>query len=207
MFSRITRTAAAATFGLALLGAASASNATIYNISATNSGIDITLAAGAYTISWVGVAGGGLYDAWNGNCVSGNCNTGWVENFSAIELPIDPSGNFTVDLFGLGPQQSSALGALQAIQAAANINHGHIDFVGGVGGAFQPDGPIPQPWIVNTGGGSIHLGAGDGTPENNFGGVSLSIVAVPEPSTWAMLITGFGFAGAALRRRRIRTVA
>jgi len=30
---------------------------------------------------------------------------------------------------------------------------------------------------------------------------------VPEPSTWAMMITGFGLAGAALRRRRSPTVA
>ncbi|MBS0504308.1 MAG: PEP-CTERM sorting domain-containing protein [Proteobacteria bacterium] len=30
-------------------------------------------------------------------------------------------------------------------------------------------------------------------------------VAVPEPATWAMMIAGFGFVGAAMRRRR-RTV-
>jgi hypothetical protein len=60
---------------------------------------------------------------------------------------------------------------------------------------------------VNTDGGSIRLRAGDGTPDNNFGGVSLSIVAVPEPATWAMLLTGFAFAGAALRRRRTQAVA
>jgi hypothetical protein len=27
-------------------------------------------------------------------------------------------------------------------------------------------------------------------------------LAVPEPGTWMMLITGFGFVGAAMRRRR-----
>ncbi len=32
-------------------------------------------------------------------------------------------------------------------------------------------------------------------------------VAVPEPSTWAMLIAGFGFVGAAARRRRMASVA
>lgn len=32
--------------------------------------------------------------------------------------------------------------------------------------------------------------------------VSLSVTAVPEPSTWAMLILGFGVVGAAARRRR-----
>lgn len=29
-----------------------------------------------------------------------------------------------------------------------------------------------------------------------------STAAIPEPSTWAMLITGFGLAGVAIRRRR-----
>ena len=32
--------------------------------------------------------------------------------------------------------------------------------------------------------------------------VSGSVAAVPEPATWAMMIAGFGLAGAAMRRRR-----
>jgi hypothetical protein len=32
--------------------------------------------------------------------------------------------------------------------------------------------------------------------------VSLNAAAVPEPAAWGMLIGGFGFAGAAMRRRR-----
>lgn len=32
---------------------------------------------------------------------------------------------------------------------------------------------------------------------------TLSVAAVPEPSTWGLLIAGFGLAGAALRRRRV----
>ena len=31
--------------------------------------------------------------------------------------------------------------------------------------------------------------------------------AVPEPSTWAMMLMGFGAAGAAMRRSRRRTTA
>lgn len=33
--------------------------------------------------------------------------------------------------------------------------------------------------------------------------VSLNISAVPEPMTWAMMVLGFGAAGAAMRRRRV----
>lgn len=43
---------------------------------------------------------------------------------------------------------------------------------------------------------------------DNFAGLDLvSISAVPEPSTWAMMILGIGLAGAALRRRRAQTGA
>jgi hypothetical protein len=34
-----------------------------------------------------------------------------------------------------------------------------------------------------------------------------SLLGVPEPASWAMLIAGFGLTGAAMRRRRRATVA
>lgn len=50
-----------------------------------------------------------------------------------------------------------------------------------------------------------------GQPEQVFGGQSTdftfflpaSITFVPEPASWAMMLSGFGLAGAALRRRRV----
>lgn len=36
---------------------------------------------------------------------------------------------------------------------------------------------------------------------DNTGSVDVTITAVPEPATWAIMIAGFGLAGAALRRR------
>ncbi len=44
-----------------------------------------------------------------------------------------------------------------------------------------------------------------GPPFTLLDGVSLA--EVPEPSSWAMLIAGFGMIGAAARRRRAATVA
>lgn len=35
-----------------------------------------------------------------------------------------------------------------------------------------------------------------------FAGIEDVKAAVPEPATWAMLVMGFGFTGAAIRRRR-----
>jgi hypothetical protein len=207
MISSFARTAAAAVAGLALLGSASVASATIYNISAQNSGIDVTLDAGQYLISWVGTADGGSFNAWNGNCLTGDCAGGWQSTFTTRDAVVPANGNFEIDLFGAGPQQASALASLQAIQSAALINHGVIQVTNFVPGGFTPLAQIPQPWIVQTDGGTIHLSAGDGTPENNFGGVSLRITAVPEPATWMIMIGGFGLVGAALRRRRNPAIA
>lgn len=52
------------------------------------------------------------------------------------------------------------------------------------------------------------VGNGNGTSiwnNNGFEGVVYG--AVPEPASWAMMITGFGLAGAALRRRRVLATA
>ena len=42
---------------------------------------------------------------------------------------------------------------------------------------------------------------------DGFSLVSLSVAAVPEPSTWAMLIVGFGLVGGAMRRKAAPAIA
>jgi hypothetical protein len=42
-------------------------------------------------------------------------------------------------------------------------------------------------------------------PDPVFYRITTSGSAVPEPASWAMLITGFGLTGAVLRRRRMAT--
>lgn len=37
------------------------------------------------------------------------------------------------------------------------------------------------------------------------GGLSFTAAAVPEPASWAMMISGFALVGAAMRRRRVKT--
>ena len=45
--------------------------------------------------------------------------------------------------------------------------------------------------------------AGNGTLDEDSGvGIVVGHEIVPEPSSWAMLITGFGLVGASMRRRR-----
>lgn len=48
---------------------------------------------------------------------------------------------------------------------------------------------------------SIVFGTGD-QDAFEFDGLAASVTAVPEPATWAMMIMGFGAAGAMIRRRR-----
>lgn len=47
-------------------------------------------------------------------------------------------------------------------------------------------------------------GSDDGLGIDNFRAEAVTLGAVPEPSTWMMLIAGFGFIGGALRGRRIK---
>jgi hypothetical protein len=46
-----------------------------------------------------------------------------------------------------------------------------------------------------------------GVTSQYFDNVSLDVTAVPEPTTWAMMIVGFGMTGASLRYRRRRVTA
>lgn len=46
--------------------------------------------------------------------------------------------------------------------------------------------------------------AGSSKPQGSFQGI-LTLSGVPEPSTWAMMTLGLGFAGAAMRTRRRRS--
>jgi hypothetical protein len=41
-----------------------------------------------------------------------------------------------------------------------------------------------------------------GTTYTGRRGTQISVAAIPEPASWAMLIAGFGLTGAVMRRRR-----
>ena len=47
----------------------------------------------------------------------------------------------------------------------------------------------------------------DGSYNNDSTAVNFSLTAVPEPATWALMLTGFGLAGVTLRRRRAAVAA
>ena len=73
-------------------------------------------------------------------------------------------------------------------------------------------GPVPAfaassvyTFQVNTGTAvpsTLYFGVTDGTYSDNGGAFQITISNVPEPSTWALLIVGFGMVGVAARRRK-----
>ena len=102
-------------------------------------------------------------------------------------------------------------GGLAADQVIFNFYEANSVSMGGM----NINGSILAPSaLVTLNGGSV-LGsviadsfssAGTTIGGQGFSGYAPSAGAVPEPSTWAMLILGFGAVGAAMRRRRLATV-
>jgi PEP-CTERM motif len=77
-----------------------------------------------------------------------------------------------------------------------------VNFVVGGLPAYQPSHIYN--FLLNTGTATpkaLHFGVGDGIFSDNGGGFVVTIAGVPEPANWAMMIAGFGLAGAAMRRR------
>lgn len=79
-------------------------------------------------------------------------------------------------------------------------------------GADFPSGTLPLTfagfrWVgtIDAYGGGVTTRRYDKAMLGMFGETEkLGVAAIPEPSTWAMMILGFGFAGAGLRARRLQ---
>ena len=206
----------AAVAALAVLGMASTAGAVIVNIDARSSaGTNFTFGTGTYEVRWIGTAQGGAYDAAFVNCVSliSGCVAGFTNAITVVDNPIKDLSRYDVDVFTTRAVYSTAALSLSAYQTGT-VFHDFVEIVGGVIGPPGTDGPIPRPFLVTASGGeSFTLRVQDGSFRDrtgNSGGVSLDIsrvAAVPEPTTWTMMIAGFGLAGAALRRRTARATA
>lgn len=96
-------------------------------------------------------------------------------DFSSIDL--DGVFAFTAD-FGVGHEPNDSW-TLDTAHIAAGVHTIHVN------GQVFSTGPVGTPRAASYG-----------------GTINVESMAVPEPGTWALMITGFGGAGALLRRRR-----
>ena len=118
----------------------------------------------------------------------------------------------TVSFYWAAAQQSGFTGATteqwqvslgtetQKTAIVSNVDHG---FSGWVKQSFTFT-PTSSSAVLSF----LAIGTPSGVPPFALlDGVSLTQDAVPEPATWALLVTGFGMVGFAARRRRPATVA
>ncbi len=138
----------------------------------------------------------------SGNCVDlSGSSPGLISQPIALaagiyQLSFDYTGNQLDDFGGPFPLAgfTATVGTTSfVLSGIANNSNVFQTFTG----LFTTTGPGPVSLSFTQNGG------------NNFRGSiidNVSITAVPEPATWAMMILGFGIAGAALRRRPAVTV-
>lgn len=203
--------------GLAAVALTGPAQAAIVNVdSASPLGTAVQLAAGTYQISMVGIADGGLYNAYdqfaqvaNGQivlpvapAVSGcdaggsNCFAGFANGFSmSVGGGPETSYNLSLDP-AQGSRFSTALGALAAFQTGSVIQ---------TTGGIATFGSNLLFTLASAS--TVNFRISDTFYFDNTGGVSLNVAAVPEPATWAMMFLGFAMiAGVARYRRRATNV-
>ena len=113
--------------------------------------------------------------------------------------------NTTLDGGSSSNHGYAVLGTLPAgtVSILNNGTAGHIvDFYYGVGAGHVYYSSIPEDYYLA--GASVAAFRTVYTP-NLVAELSSLAAPVPEPATWALMLTGFGLAGVAMRRRRVST--
>jgi hypothetical protein len=194
---------ASAALAVSLATAASAATPILVDISgASDVGTTVNLAAGTYNVSFIdNTAAGGFngFSFWSntsGCASSSNCAQGFTELFEVVDggsttqfIKLDSS---TVNGYNIYDTAADALAGYQA--------GGVSEIVDGVNEGQSTRFTLTAPT-------SLNFVIQDSYYPDNRGGVSIALSAVPEPSTWAMMLVGFGGLGAAMRGARRRQTA
>ena len=177
--------------------------------------MSVFLAAGTYTVTPIGTGGGGLYDAWNPwgltTCIDSNgCPQtmpttvlGWKNSYDVLSdditavsvsgTPLSPIAADPTDITVLEDYWLSN---------GTETDRYHVDdatVYASPGDAFaHAENSV---FTLSTSG-FVGFSIRDNGLNDNLGGMSLSVVHAPEPSTAALLT--FGLAGFGIRRRARR---
>ena len=169
----------------------------------------------AFTHGWF--EDNGVHEAGNNNYIAGvTAGHEYRDYFSFDSLIGATSASVTIGndpAIGLSlGGHSSVTWTLYDLGTDINTNQDYSDTsifndlgTGVVYGSVTVFGPTDHVTVnLNSAGLAALNKAGDTGSEFNFGGrLTFSGGAVPEPATWALMLTGFGLAGVALRRRRV----
>ena len=102
---------------------------------------------------------------------------------------VTPLGNVILRISQFGPMTVLNFGG-----SGGGPSNGSLDFVNGVNQlTFQANFGV------------LYVLSSDASPFFGTYGGEPSTAAIPEPASWALLIAGFGLAGAVQRRRRLHT--
>jgi hypothetical protein len=198
---------------LAFAASSGAYAATIVNVdSATNVGTTVSLAAGTYELAFIGQADGGLYDAWhawsgvNAGCdgAGANCSRGWTVNLSVDFGNAGSYDRSNGQLMEPGDNHLYSTAAAALVDAqSGSFSYAAIGSQNNAAAFTSFGGPIT---FTLASAQDVNFFNLDIPFTDNKGGVSFLLNsvsgAVPEPSSWAMMIAGFGLMGTAMRRRK-----
>ena len=114
-------------------------------------------------------------------------------------------------IFG-GSASDYAISTIDSLVADINFSNWVSTWGGACGGSFPCGTVVAQNYKVSTGGNYVTPGdtsayVSDWSRGEQYRNYAFTSGAVPEPAAWALMIGGFGLAGAALRRRRQVAVA
>lgn len=158
------------------------------NFTVTAGSVDL-VTDGMYGIRCIGLSGGCV------DLIGSEVPPATSGTLISIALNLNP-GVYNLSFDYSGNQRGAAASSFTADIAGLTFNSGLL-------ASSTPFARFSQGFTIDTAG-SYNLRFAQARGPGNEGNIidNVSLAAIPEPASWAMMIAGFGLVGGALRRRR-----